>query len=223
MATVIYGPLVTGVAGSIGGTTFQRAGSASVARRRPHPPRPLQSGQRAAQMLLAAASREWTLKSDGDRSGWRSRALTITLTNSLGQTYHPTGQQLYIWCFCAQNRLGISAVTLPTQPGLCIEHAPTLAEVTGDLHCTVFTPAFPAGAFAWFTVYAPDTPRAFPRTSVISIVGWNDTLGFPIELAIGWLAGYATGSVVRTHVSVRQVDEYFRPSLQYWYYLDVTV
>lgn len=225
MANITYGPIVSGAAGSIGGTTFQRSGGGAIARRRPTPPRPWQAAQRESQALLARASQTWKSLSAADQTWWSNYALTIDLSNSLGVGYHPTGQQAFIWCFCQQvnSNWGGSPGYKPTATGLCIEHAPTFVFAAHRLSVTAFTPSFPTTGYASFTVFRADSRRAFARTHRLFQDFWDDSLGLPFDMPYDVDTGFAAGSLLRLHVHCRFMDDFLRPSLLFKYFVDITV
>lgn len=97
MANIRFGPLVSEVRGSIGGTTFLRTGAGPAARQRIKPVVTVSATQGVAKVTLSALVQRWSLSLDeAQRDGWRSLASTTQLINSLGEPYTPTGLQLYV-------------------------------------------------------------------------------------------------------------------------------
>lgn len=97
MAIVKYGPLVSEVRGSIGGTTFTagRFGNVVRQRRSPiHAPTPRRHFYKSAFSTIIG---HWQLTlHQGERDAWDDLAAGTDFTNSLGEVYHPTGLNLYV-------------------------------------------------------------------------------------------------------------------------------
>lgn len=224
MANVVYGPIVTGVSGSVSGTTFQRAGSQTVIRRKPIPPKPTQSNQRSAQAELAYACSRWATLSDATKGSWASMAATVTLTNSLGQTYHPTAFQLYVMVLTCNHRVDSTETdaTVPLSSGLALERVPTFSFATDDLSITDFAPAFSGAAFVLLSLFGPDVARAHNRMHRIAFVPWKLADGLPILLYNNISTGLSSGGAYRVWLKMRFTDDQGRPSLVYNYSYDFT-
>ncbi len=97
MAIVTFGGGVTGIRGSIGGSTFSVGHSGPYVRRRqkPHFPRSDAQGKRNAALLVAAQAWRDELNA-GHRADWIALAAGTDFVNALGQTYQIQGNALYI-------------------------------------------------------------------------------------------------------------------------------
>jgi len=225
MANVVYGPIVSGVAGSIGGTTFQKSGAGNIARRRPLPPRPQKANQRAAQAMLAEASKWWTQWNPVVKIDWTNYGKTIDLHNSLGVLYHPNGQQIFSWHWIQSRLCGHDnwCGLVPTAPGLSIEYEPVFTFAAHDLSVDSFYPA-PASNFDVFlSISYPDSPRAFARTLVKATFLIDQDTVLPVVIAAAIDSGFAVGSIIRVHVRARFFNESTCPSLKFGYFKDITV
>lgn len=112
----------------------------------PSNPRTVYQGQ--ARALFTTLTQAWKGLTDEQRSGWISLGPQVTLRDSLSNTYHPTGQQLYI-----------SNNTNLTNAGLAvIDDAPSTPDPAPDI----------AGPVIVATVGA-STP--FTHTLTISLTG----------------------------------------------------
>lgn len=97
MAIVIYGGGVTEFSGSIGGVTFSRVHSGTVAKLRTKPRHPFSTAASLATQTLAFCSGKWNLDlSDQERIDWNTLAANTTWQNRLGENYSPLGINLYV-------------------------------------------------------------------------------------------------------------------------------
>lgn len=97
MAIVKYGPLVSEVRGSIGGTTFTAGRFGNVVRQRRSPIHAPTVRRHTYKSLFATVIAHWvSTLNQGQRDAWDTLAAATDFTNSLGETYHPTGLNLYV-------------------------------------------------------------------------------------------------------------------------------
>lgn len=123
MALIRYGPMVSEIRGSIGGTTFLRTAAGPTARQRIKPVVKVSNRQAGLKASLSAIVQRWSLVlTETLRAGWRSLASITTLQNSLGDPFTPTGLQLYLRLngFLAN----ISNVFIDTAPTQAISEIP---------------------------------------------------------------------------------------------------
>lgn len=225
MARIEYGPLASRLAGSIGGSTFQKAGSAAIVRRKPAPGRPQKPKQREIQALFAQGSAQWKALEAGTKAAWVARAATVTLYNSLGQAYQPTGQQYFVWAWVTWH-LCPMATGMPPVPatGTPTEHVPTFAMSGTILRITAFAPTYYDMDGAVATLFWPDTPRATVRTPQLLRVQLDTAHEAPPYYLYDFndLPG-GLGSARRVFIHLRFMDTSQRPSLLYKYFYDVPV
>lgn len=98
MALIKLGMLASDVRGSIGGTTFARNRSGAYARNRTKPVNPATPLQTQSRARFGNQANGWSGLSGEDQSTWEGLAVTTTLLNRLGESYTPTGRQLYLQC-----------------------------------------------------------------------------------------------------------------------------
>lgn len=104
MAICKYGPLVSEVRGSIGGTTFTAGHFGFVVRQRRHPVHTPTNRRSQYKAWLAMTVARWTdVLDQGQRDAWDLLGKNTDFENSLDQTYHPTGINLY----CRTNILSL--------------------------------------------------------------------------------------------------------------------
>lgn len=97
MAIVKYGPLASEVRGSIGGVTFTAGRFGKVVRARSSPVHAPTNARSYWKSLLSYDIAHWTnTLTEQQRTDWRNLAAATDFTNSLGETYHPTGLNLYV-------------------------------------------------------------------------------------------------------------------------------
>jgi len=97
MANIRFGPLVSEVRGSIGGTTFLRTKAGPAARGRVKPTTSVSNDAGTRRATLSALVQRWSLTLiETQRQAWRDLAAITNLINSLGEVFHPTGLQLYV-------------------------------------------------------------------------------------------------------------------------------
>jgi len=100
MAIIRYGVAITGIRGSIGGTTYSANKSGPYAKAwgpAINPRTPLQSNERR---VLSWVASEWRNITGVQRAGWDTWAALIgqVQTNSLGVAYYLSGFQWYVKC-----------------------------------------------------------------------------------------------------------------------------
>lgn len=95
MAQVKYGPLVTKIRGSLATVTFSEARSGEIVRDRTYPRDPRTPSQSSYRSLFSQASAYWnTTVSQNNQELWNALGAATTYTNSAGDPYHPSGQNL---------------------------------------------------------------------------------------------------------------------------------
>lgn len=96
MALIKFGGGVAAASGKVAGTVYARNRSGAYQRNWAKPVNPgtaLQSGVRAA---LSAAATGWAGLTAAQVEAWNAYANTMTRLNRLGDSYVPTGRQIYI-------------------------------------------------------------------------------------------------------------------------------
>ena len=124
-------PLNAGdIRGSAGATTFSKNRFGNYMRRRVSPVNPSTIAQNDQRNLVEYLSTYWaTHLSDVERLSWATQASQKTLTDTLGQTYTMTGQNLFVGVNAVRTRAGAAIVDTAPGPGAM----PALASIGGTV------------------------------------------------------------------------------------------
>jgi len=98
MARVVYGESITELIGSIGGITFQRNASGTIARLKPKPPVNPSAGQFSQQHLLGTLVSHWPTLSAADKTSWDNFAAAHNHFTPWGEEKTLNGFQWFISC-----------------------------------------------------------------------------------------------------------------------------
>lgn len=82
--------------GSVAGQTFSHNSYGQYVRTRAIPTNPATTAQGVVRARLALYAAGWRALTDNQRAAWRDLGLSMTRTDSLGQTYSLTGEQAYV-------------------------------------------------------------------------------------------------------------------------------
>ncbi len=111
-------PLISDARGSLGGTTFARNRSGIYTRARVAPTQPRTTSQQDNRANFAALASSWKSLAQSDIQAWNTAASAETLTDSLGNSYMPSGMQLYMSCNRNLGFIGKSPLSTPgAKPG----------------------------------------------------------------------------------------------------------
>lgn len=130
MARVTYGDLVTELAGSIGGVTFQKNSSGNIARLRPKTPVNPSQPQSDQQGLIARLVSAWGYLSLIDKGSWDTFAAAHTHFTPWGKETTLNGFQWYL--SCNLNLLITSQATIDTAPSFSSISPPAAFEILID-------------------------------------------------------------------------------------------
>jgi len=114
MARVTYGALITELAGSIGGITFQKNSSGNIARLKPNMPVNVSEAQQAQNIFLSQLVASWSSLSDANKTSWNDLAVAHDHTNEWGESKTLNGFQWFV--SCNLNLLFTSQATIDTAP-----------------------------------------------------------------------------------------------------------
>lgn len=123
MAIVLLGPIVTDIRGKIGGSVFSKSSAGNTVRRLVRPHNPQTAAQTLARSRMTEAMTTFKNMSAAQQLNWKNYGTTINLSNRLGQTFHPTGSQLFAQLATNFRQMNATAA-IPT--------APPVTEFTGD-------------------------------------------------------------------------------------------
>jgi hypothetical protein len=85
--------------GSVAGVTSSRNRYGQYRRTRAIPVNPNTARQLVVRGYLTEGSQAWRALTDEQRAGWNTLALSVTITDGLGQASNPSGFQLYTGCY----------------------------------------------------------------------------------------------------------------------------
>jgi hypothetical protein len=99
MAKILHGAGVGDARGSVGGVTFSKSRNGAILRTKVSPVQPRSSSVLTIRAQFASLSTRWAnTLTDVQRLGWSALAAVTNYSNVFGNTYHPTGLQLYLGC-----------------------------------------------------------------------------------------------------------------------------
>ena len=96
MARIKFGMMMTDARGKLGGHVFTKARSGATVRTKTSPTNPQTSAQGAVRSTFGALSQSWRNLSEEQRIAWNSKASTVGKTNIFGDSYYPSGKNLYV-------------------------------------------------------------------------------------------------------------------------------
>lgn len=130
MARVIYGESITELIGSIGGITFQRNGSGTIARLKPKSPVNPSAGQSNQQYLLGTLVSAWSILSAANKASWNDFAALHNHFTPWGQEKVLNGYQWFL--SCNLNLLLAGEAKINTAPAFTSVAPPTDFTLTAD-------------------------------------------------------------------------------------------
>lgn len=104
-------PILSDARASVGGATFSKNRGGNYIRAKVAPVQPRTPAQQAARASFAVFSGAWRGLSAAQRAAWASLASGITLTDTLGIAYKPTGSQLYVGLNRVLNVIGVAPIS----------------------------------------------------------------------------------------------------------------
>jgi len=117
--------------GSHQAITSSRNRYGQYVRNRATPVNPNTPAQSYVRGLLASSSQGWRGLTDAQRASWNSAASTTPRQDSLGQTIYPTGAQMFVGSYIAQDFAGLTVP--PAVPTISPPAAPTLSLLAIDV------------------------------------------------------------------------------------------
>jgi hypothetical protein len=215
-------PLFSDARASVGGATFSKNRGGNYVRSKVAPVQPRSVAQQSARANLALFSGQWKGLTATQRAGWAGLAAGITLKDTLGNSYTPTGSQLFV----GLNRNLTDIVTAPitTAPS----SVPNFPEITPlVLTASSVTPAIAiatalAAAPTGFLFLVKATGQLSPGISYVGQSKYRIIGAFPasafasINILTAYTARWGTlrsGQKVQVAVSLVQASSGFQ-SLQ---------
>lgn len=114
MAKCKFGMMMVDARGKLGGHVFTKARNGATIRTKVTPTNPQTSFQALVRNRLASLSSGWSSLSESDRASWNSGTALFPKTNIFGDTYLPSGKNLYIGL--NSNLLNAGSSPLPVCP-----------------------------------------------------------------------------------------------------------
>lgn len=119
MAKIRPGGSGVDFSGSIGSDTYSRNRYGSYVRHRSRPVNPNSAAQASARAILAAAARDWSALTDGERAAWKMYADNTPVTDRFGFQMNLTGAAMYTKVNAARLSAGLPTLSAaPTTYGL---------------------------------------------------------------------------------------------------------
>lgn len=132
MAKVQYSGIgITEMAGKIGGNVLARNASGSYSRKNTAPVQPNSPAQAAVKGIFASIANAWRDLTEAQRNGWEQAAPDFPQTNSLGQVFFLTGQQLYNKFNNSLQQLGLAGIDDAPAPGTIYSPASAVVNAVG--------------------------------------------------------------------------------------------
>lgn len=114
MAVAKLGALVTGLAGSIGGTTFRRGNNFLVVQNKPKGPSKSRLATNTVLTRNVQTIQAWTSLNTGTQNAWDDAALLYQFPDKFGDLKNLTGRQLYIKLTTQAQWAGFTVLPDPT-------------------------------------------------------------------------------------------------------------
>lgn len=203
------GPLVSSVAGSIGGVTFQRGPGFLTARSKPLPRRRRTQYTATQRQAVAYLAAEWRKLDADDRQQWTDAALEMEWRNRFGDVIPGKGFWLYNRCNQYLSLVGSALVTKP-------EKAPTFTPIEGLaleyttaplIKLTFTSPAGPDADTGWAIFCTP--PLSAGRSASFGdyrfVRVFTTGTSNEIDITNDWQKRYATAAALHTALFVKVV------------------
>lgn len=96
MALIKFGMMMTDARGKLGGQVFTKTRSGATVRTKVTPTNPQTAAQQTARGILSSLSASWRNLTEEERRGWNSAVDGFVRTNIFGDTYNPSGKNLFV-------------------------------------------------------------------------------------------------------------------------------
>ena len=108
-------PIISDASGTVGGAVYAKNRGGNYIRARVVPTQPRTAAQVAVRANFTANSKAWKALTSAQMAGWIALGTQITLRDSIGNSYKPTGEQMYVSLNQTLAALGKPAIS--TAPG----------------------------------------------------------------------------------------------------------
>jgi hypothetical protein len=187
------GLLSTDLRGKVGGVVGSRAVTGTTLRARVAGVNPATAAQLAQRANQAYIAQQWKQRTAAQQLTWNALAAQVTLTNSLGVAYSPTGQQLFISANRTYFQLhGSLLLTAPSTPPA----VPSVTALNVTLVSTVLTAYVSVSSYS--AIPSCKLYASSPRSNGVSYVSkgnarfivFYDVTGSSQVVTAAWLAVY---------------------------------
>jgi len=116
MASIKYSALISEMRGKLNGTVFSRNHYAAYARNKVTPYNPRTDRQQKIRAVFAELSKTWRLLHQEQRDAWNQAVYNFLRTNIFGDTYKPSGINLFIRINMNLHNVRRDRLLLPPKP-----------------------------------------------------------------------------------------------------------
>lgn len=113
MARIKFGAMLVDARGKLGGHVFTKARSGATLRTKVTPVNGQTSAQGAVRSRFATLSQSWRTLSEEQRIAWNNKATSVGKTNIFGDSYYPSGKNLYVAININILTAGGAAINIP--------------------------------------------------------------------------------------------------------------
>ena len=197
MASILFGLVVTDARGKLGGHVFTKGRSGNTLRTKGIPTNPQTAAQQAIRASLGALSSAWRSLTETQRASWNSAVESFKKTNVFGNSYAPSGKNLYVSLNQNLSNAGQTAIESAPEPAAVSAAGLSYIEIqvgieamllswadttAGQTVLVFLTPPMSAGKYFVKSQYRLLTTAVQSTASPIDI--WTDYVarfGTPIE------------------------------------------
>ena len=108
--------MMTDARGKLGGQVFTKTRSGATVRTKVTPTNPQTAAQQNARAILGKLSASWRTLSEEQRNGWNSAVDGFGKTNIFGDTYNPSGKNLFVGLNANLSSAGKPVIETPPVP-----------------------------------------------------------------------------------------------------------
>lgn len=212
MGLVKYGNGVAGISGKVSGSVFARNAAGAYVRNWAKPVNPGTSRQTDVRSSFAAGSAAFSMLTAGQVDSWYAYAKTLTRINRQGDSYTPTGRQIYIEQY--NNMIGIGQTplevpsaysNLPAIDTLGLVTALSSAGEVDTLEIDTIVATIPSGADGYIVVEA--APSHKPSLTNVNTqfrqIFTALTTADPFNIATGFITVFGNTLITAQTFSVR--------------------
>lgn len=195
--------------GSVGAVTYSRNRYGVYMRRRAAPVNPRTTAQGTARARFGNLSQQWRTLTAAQRTEWNAQAPNVTLYNSLGAQYTPSGAQYFVGLNVNRLQIGIAVATTPPalEQAAVITSASVVSTGSTGVQTVTFAPAIASGKFYILEATAPmSAGKAFVGRSqfkAIAVLSNTDTSPYVATSAYAAVFGGITANDVGKRIAWR--------------------